>query len=87
MTVVCQVSPNARESACAGWSADERGRRVLRIRLASAPIEGRANRELVRFLADYLGCGRGAVELLRGESSRLKTVRIPDEAAGRLPPE
>jgi uncharacterized protein (TIGR00251 family) len=85
MTLVCKVTPNARRSECAGWGADERGRRVLLVRLAAPPVDGRANQELVRFLAEMLGCAKGAVAIERGGSGRVKTLTIPDAAADRLP--
>ena len=85
MTLVCKVTPNARRSECAGWSADERGRRVLLVKLAAAPVDGKANQELVRFLAEMLGCAKGAVVVARGGSGRVKTLSIPDAAADRLP--
>jgi uncharacterized protein (TIGR00251 family) len=49
----------------------------LKVRIAAAPEDGRANAELRRFLAAALGCSRSEVVLLRGEKSRLKTVCVP----------
>lgn len=85
MTLVCKVTPNARRSQCVGWSADERGRRVLLVKLAAPPMDGRANEELVRFLAEMLDCAKGAVVIARGAAARVKTLTIPDAAADRLP--
>lgn len=86
MTLVCKVTPGARRSECAGWIRDERGRRVLRVRLAAPPVEGKANRELVRFLAEMLGCAKAAVSIERGGTGRVKTLTIPDAAEACLPP-
>ena len=79
-SITCRVTPNARRSEILGWGADEKGRPVLMIKLAAPPVEGKANTELLRFLADTLDCPKGAVTLLRGDSSRVKVVEIP--AAG-----
>jgi uncharacterized protein (TIGR00251 family) len=49
----------------------------LRIRIAAAPEDGKANAELRAFLARALGCPKGEVLLLRGERSRLKTLAVP----------
>ena len=46
-----RVSPNARKSEFAGWTADEKGRPVLLVKLAAPPVDGKANEELVRFLS------------------------------------
>jgi hypothetical protein len=83
-TLVCKVTPNARRSECAGWGADEQGRRVLLVKLAAPAKDGKANEELVRFLAGHLGCAKGRISLLRGEASRTKVLSIPSEAAARL---
>ncbi|GHV68658.1 hypothetical protein AGMMS49928_08730 [Spirochaetia bacterium] len=49
----------------------------LRIRIAAAPVDGKANAALISFLAKLLGCARGEITLLRGEKSRLKTLALP----------
>jgi uncharacterized protein len=85
MTLVCKVTPGARRSECAGWSQDERGRRVLLVRLAAPPVDGKANRELVRFLAEMLGCAKAAVCIGRGGTGRVKTLTVPDAAEASLP--
>jgi uncharacterized protein (TIGR00251 family) len=54
----------------------------LRVRIAAAPEDGRANAELRRFLAAALGCPKSEVVLLRGEKSPLKTVSVPRSRRG-----
>jgi uncharacterized protein len=49
----------------------------LRIRLAAAPEGGKANAELIAFLAKALGCPKRDITLPRGEKSRLKTIVLP----------
>ncbi len=60
----------------------------LKVQLAAPPVEGAANRELVRFLARRLGVPPSAVTLVQGASSRHKTVAVAgltlDEARARL---
>ena len=75
-----RVTPNARASAFAGWTADEKGRPVLLIKLAAPPVDGKANTELIRFLADELDCSKSQITLLRGTSGRQKTLELPPEA-------
>lgn len=84
MTIVVKVTPNARKSEIAGWGEDEQGRRILLVKLAAPAQEGKANKELVRFMAEFLGCPKSAVSLLRGDSSRTKVLEVPPEAAARL---
>lgn len=83
-TLFCKVTPNARKSACFGWSSDEQMRPVLLVKLAAPAVEGKANKELIRFMAGYLKCSKTEVVLLKGEMSRTKVLSIPSEAAARI---
>jgi uncharacterized protein len=51
-------------------------------------VDGKANAELLRFLAGLLGVPRAALALVRGETGRAKTVRVcglePADLAARL---
>jgi uncharacterized protein (TIGR00251 family) len=84
MTLAVKVAPNARRSEVTGWGADEQGRRVLLVKLAAPAHDGKANKELIRFMAEYLACAKSAISLLRGDSSRTKVLQVPPEAAARL---
>jgi uncharacterized protein (TIGR00251 family) len=46
----------------------------LRVKIAAAPEDGKANAELVSFLARTLGIARKDITIIRGEKSRLKTA-------------
>ncbi|MDZ4288478.1 MAG: DUF167 domain-containing protein [Prosthecobacter sp.] len=83
--LVVRVAPNARRSEFAGWTADEKGRPVLLIKLKAPPVDGKANVELIRFLSEALDCPRSQITLLRGEGSRQKVLEVPEAALGRLP--
>lgn len=52
------------------------GEDTFKVDVAAAPEGGQANAELVRFLADEFEVNRDQVELVTGETSRLKIVRI-----------
>jgi uncharacterized protein (TIGR00251 family) len=60
----------------------------LRIKVTAPPVDSAANESLVRLLAEKLGCPRNRVELVRGPTSRHKTIKIygmaPEELAARL---
>lgn len=53
-----------------------RDARGLLVALNSQPSKGRANQELIEFLADLLGTPHSSVTIIRGYSARVKTVRI-----------
>jgi len=70
-TFPVRVQPRARRDEVAGLQAG-----CLRVRLQAPPVEGKANKALVRFLAQVLGVSRSQVELVSGERSRTKRVLV-----------
>jgi uncharacterized protein (TIGR00251 family) len=48
----------------------------LRIKVTAPPVDSAANAALIEFLADKLDCGRSRVELLRGHTSRHKSLKL-----------
>lgn len=56
----------------------------LRVRIAAAPEDGKANAELRSALAKAAGCAKSAVELVSGEKSRLKTLSFPRDCETAL---
>jgi uncharacterized protein (TIGR00251 family) len=48
----------------------------LRVAVAAPPVDGKANAAVIELLAKTLGVPRGAVEIVRGETGRKKTVRL-----------
>jgi hypothetical protein len=74
------VQPGAKRDEVVGLHGER-----LKIRTSAPPVDGRANRHLLDFLAQCFGVPKSAVSLLRGETSRQKTVRI--DAPTRLPDE
>ena len=66
-----KVKPNAgasslEESSDGSWHAQ----------LKAAPVDGKANDELVALVARRFGCPRSAVSIRSGTSGRMKRVRI-----------
>jgi uncharacterized protein (TIGR00251 family) len=74
-----KASPGASKTGLAGIKD---GR--LRIRLAAAPEDGKANAELIGFLSRALGCPRRDLRLISGEKSRFKAVALPLECGAKL---
>ncbi|HHJ4328420.1 TPA: DUF167 family protein [Klebsiella pneumoniae] len=67
----CHLQPGARQTACAGMHGER-----LKIRIHAPPLDGRANAELLAFLADAFGVAKSQVILESGASSRSKRVRV-----------
>ena len=56
----------------------------LKIRLAVPPVEGKANEALIQWLSKTLEIRRANIELLAGDLSRLKRVRVQGLTADQL---
>jgi uncharacterized protein (TIGR00251 family) len=70
-TLELKTIPNAPRNEVVGWLGA-----ALKVKVHAPALEGRANDELLGFLAEKLGLPRRAVTLLRGDKSRQKIVRI-----------
>lgn len=71
VVLMVHAQPGAKQSAFAGVHGD-----ALKIRLAAPALEGRANRELCRFLAGEFAVTVSAVTVLSGEGARRKRVHV-----------
>jgi len=76
ITLELHCQPGAKRTEVVGTHGE-----ALKVRLAAPPVEGRANEALIAFLAESFGVPKRNVALIRGESSRAKTVRIASPAA------
>ncbi len=65
------IQPGAKKSEVVGLHDD-----ALKIRLAAPPVDGKANAALIAFIAAKVGVGKTAVDLISGETSRSKRIRI-----------
>ena len=54
--------------------SEEKG--VFKIKLTAPPVEGKANTALKQLLSKRLGVPKGNVEIISGERSRVKSIRI-----------
>jgi uncharacterized protein (TIGR00251 family) len=48
----------------------------LRVKVTAPPVDSAANEALVRLLAEALDCPRNRIELLRGQTSRHKILKV-----------
>lgn len=69
--ITCRIHPHARES-CVMGQVDG----VWKINVAAPAVEGRANRELIRFLSQILDVASSLITIERGTTSKTKVVQL-----------
>ena len=66
-----RVVPRAPRSEVGGIQGD-----ALKLRITAPPVDGKANEECIRLLAETLGVKKGQVTIIAGHASRTKTVAV-----------
>lgn len=79
VTLTLHIQPGAKTTEVAGVHGE-----ALKIRLHAPPAEGKANVQLIAFLAQRLTVPKTAVTLLSGKASRAKRVRVAGIDAARV---
>ncbi|MEZ5519437.1 MAG: DUF167 family protein [Gammaproteobacteria bacterium] len=80
LVLFCRIQPRAREDAFVEIESD-----AVKIRLTAAPVDGKANQHLIKFLSRQFKTPQGNIQIEKGTTGRQKRVRI--RAPKRLPPE
>lgn len=70
------VQPRASKNQICGIQGE-----ALKIRLTSPPVDGAANKLCREFLAELFGVAKSYVEIISGDTSRHKRVRISGDPA------
>lgn len=50
----------------------------LRIYVKAAPVDGKANKEVIKVLSEVLKVPKTRIRIVRGETSNIKTIEIDD---------
>jgi uncharacterized protein len=74
LVIQVKVKPSARSS-----SFEPGGSGTWLAQLKSAPVDGKANAELIALVAAYFGCRKSAVTIKSGASGRMKWVHIEND--------
>ena len=78
-TFPVRVHPRAARTAITGTLGD-----ALKLTLSAPPVDDRANVALGEFFAEVFSVPRSAVQVLTGERSRNKVIRIAGRTASEL---
>lgn len=72
MDLRVKVIPKSSKTELAGYLADG----TWKIKIAAAPEKGKANRELIDFLAAHLNVAKSRIRITSGERSPLKRIHV-----------
>ncbi len=75
-----KVIPKSRETKIAEIMEDGDGEITIKIRIKAAPEKGKANKELLKFLAHYFDRPVEQFEIISGKTEQLKLIRVQDAA-------
>jgi uncharacterized protein YggU (UPF0235/DUF167 family) len=84
MRITIRVIPRSGKNTLEWEEGNERNKGQLKARLTAPPLDGAANEALVALLADRLHIPKRTIHIIRGATSRLKTVEIDNLTADEL---
>ncbi|MFA6429627.1 MAG: DUF167 domain-containing protein [Patescibacteria group bacterium] len=72
MILSVTLIPSASQDEIVGWVGS-----AIKIRIAAPPVDGKANAELLRFLAKRVGLAQSDLAIVGGQTSKHKRIEIP----------
>ncbi len=82
-TFMVRVAPRARRTTVSGVMG-EGDEAVVKVAVAAPPVEGKANEELIAYLADVLDVPKSQVEVIAGKQSKNKIIRVAGGDAAEI---
>lgn len=76
MKLTVHLTPKASHNKIEGWAWDEKGQKILRIKVTAVPEGGKANEALIKLLGKTLHIPSSRVSLVRGATARIKQLEI-----------
>jgi uncharacterized protein (TIGR00251 family) len=71
-----RLTPNGGRDAIDAWDRDADGGLSVKARVSAPPEGGKANKALVALLAKALRIPKTSIDIVSGETSRMKNLRI-----------
>lgn len=80
LIIAIHAVPKSAKNEIIGWVEVENGGKALKVKVAAPPEDGKANKELIAFLAKTWGVPKSALELIAGDASRHKRLKIHNDS-------
>lgn len=65
------IQPGAKRTEFVGLHGE-----AYKLRIHAPPVDGKANKMIQTFLSDFFGIAKSSVQIISGETGRLKTVYL-----------
>ncbi|MBO9126001.1 MULTISPECIES: DUF167 domain-containing protein [unclassified Rhizobium] len=79
VVLAVRLTPNGGRDEISGIELDADGKAYLKARVSVVPEKGKANKALIALAAKSLGVPKSAIDLISGDTSRKKILRIDAE--------
>jgi hypothetical protein len=84
LTVAIRLTPNARRAEFGGLMDIGDNKTALKVSINAVPEDGKANKELIAFLAKAWKLPKSSLSLLSGHTNRLKVILIEGDGKALL---
>ncbi|MCF6801753.1 DUF167 domain-containing protein [Thiotrichales bacterium 19S3-11] len=71
MILALYIQPNAKETCFDGTYGE-----YTKLKVKALPVDGKANKEIIRFLSQYYRVKKAQVKIIAGLNSRYKKIEI-----------
>ena len=82
--ITVRLTPNASTNDIQGWTTDESGQRILKVRVTATPEKLKANKALITLLAKAWKIPPSSITIIKGATERLKTLHITSDIKDRI---
>jgi uncharacterized protein (TIGR00251 family) len=74
--ITVRLTPNAKQNKILGWDESSTDLRILKVQVTAIPEKGKANAALIKILSKEWKIPKSAIRIIRGETSRTKTLEV-----------
>ena len=81
LVLALRLTPKGGRDKIDGIKQDPSGKPVLAVRVSAPPVDGAANKALLKFLAKASGVPKSRIRYISGETSRIKRLKLEGDGA------
>lgn len=82
LELALRLTPKGGRDQIDGIKQDASGKPVLAVRVSAPPVDGAANKALLKFLSKFSGVPKSHIRFISGETARIKRLMLEGNGAG-----